>query len=72
MKSPEVIGMAIFGLLCVGALVLGLYQAAQKTKRVANHAALHGWSVSKLGDARLKALLEEVSPEADWYPKDAM
>jgi hypothetical protein len=64
--------MAIFGLLCVGALVLGLYQAAQKTKRVANHAALHGWSVSKLGDARLNALLEEVSPEADWYPKDAM
>ena len=72
MKSPEVIGMAIFGLLCVGALVLGLYQAAQKTKRVANYAALHAWSVSPRGDARLSALLEEVSPEGNWYPKDAM
>ena len=72
METPEVIGMSIFGLLCLGALVLGLYQAAQKTKRVANHAALHGWSVSKRGDARLSALLEEVSPEANWYPRDAM
>jgi len=72
MKSPEVIGMAIFGLLCVGALVLSIYQGAQLRKRVANYAALHGWSVSKLGDARLSALLEEVSPENKWGPNDVM
>ena len=72
MKSPEVIGMSIFGLLCVGALVLGIYQGAQTRKRVANYAALHGWSVSRLGDARLNALLEEVSPELNWGPNDVM
>ena len=72
MKSPEVIGMSIFGLLCVGALVLGIYQGAQTRKRVANYAALHGWSVSRLGDARLNALLDEVSPELNWSPNNVM
>jgi len=72
MKSAEIVGMSIFGLLCVGALVLGLYQASQMTKRVANYAALHGWSLSRLGDARLNALLEGVSPELDWGPNGVM
>jgi len=72
MKSPEVIGMSIFGLLCVGALVLGIYQGAQMRKRVANYAALHGWSVSRLADARLNALLGEVSIDLDWSPNAVM
>jgi len=41
-------------------------------KRVANYAALHGWSVSRLGDARLDALLEELAPEEKWGPNDVM
>jgi hypothetical protein len=72
MKPVEVIGMSIFGLLCVGALALGLYQASQTKKRIANYAALHGWSVSKLGDARLNALLKELAPQDSWGPREAM
>lgn len=72
MKTGEIVVMAIFGLLCAGALVSGLYQASQTRKRVANYAALHGWSVSKLGDARLNALLKELAPEDSWSPREVM
>lgn len=72
MGTGEIVVMSIFGLLCVGALVLATYQGAQMRKRVANYAALHGWSVSRLGDARLNALLGEVSPELDWSPNAVM
>jgi hypothetical protein len=72
MKTGEIVGMAIFGLLVVGALALGIYQGAQLKKRVANYAALHGWSVSRLGDARLNALLEDLAPEDRWGPNEVM
>ena len=72
MKTGEIVVMAIFGLLCVGALVAGLYQSSQTKKRVASYAALHGWSVSKLADARLNALLKELAPQDSWGPNQVM
>ena len=72
MKTGEIVVMAIFGLLVVGALVSGLYQSSQTKKRVANYAALHGWSVSKFGDARLNALLKELAPQDNWGPNQVM
>lgn len=72
MGTGEIVVMAIFGLLCVGALVSSIRQGAQMRKRVSAYAALHGWSVSRLGDARLSALLEEVAPEDKWDPNEVM
>jgi hypothetical protein len=72
MKSSEKIGMAIFALLVLVALVLAIRQGARQRVREARYAILHGWRVSTAGDPRLNGLMEETVPEQDWRPRDVM
>ena len=72
MLTVETVGMALFGLLIVGALALAVRQGAQQREQLSRYSTLHGWSVSRQGDARLSALLEGAEPDQDWSPRNVM
>ncbi|TFH57955.1 MAG: hypothetical protein E4G90_11135 [Gemmatimonadales bacterium] len=66
MKTGEVVGMAVFGFLVLGALVLAIRQGAKHREQVTRYSTSHGYPLLGEGDGRLAELLEEATPQETW------
>ncbi len=69
MKRIEIVGIAIFGLLVVGALVLAMWQGSRQRARLARYAADRRFAVLKKDDG-LSQLVNDVAPDLGWPTRD--